>query len=254
MITCPQCDRPMPSGTYMCDRCYGSPTDPILWPHGQTYSVKGVGIAAVVAAVVAVVINLITAWSPLVGAQSADAGDSAGGYQIIALVTLVDVLMQPLVIVLTIIWLWRARKNLDAFPNGGGVLGAGWAIGAWFIPLANIVLTGRMVHGVASRTLHQKWAGAVAILWCVTYWAPLPMLWFVPDPPANGLDADHAAYMRGTLLTSNLIEVGLLAVAGGCLSAIIIAVSRTQESRIARGRAGQWPAIPLTAPMETTLS
>jgi hypothetical protein len=47
--------------------------------------------------------------------------------------------MRLAIAVVFIIWFWRAAKNnqaLDRHPR----LGPGWAIGGWFIPLANLVI------------------------------------------------------------------------------------------------------------------
>ncbi|MGW0664831.1 DUF4328 domain-containing protein [Streptodolium elevatio] len=47
------------------------------------------------------------------------------------------------------IWLHRARKNIELFgPPPHGKLGAGWAIGGWFVPLANLVLPKLVVDDV----------------------------------------------------------------------------------------------------------
>jgi len=43
-------------------------------------------------------------------------------------------------IVLLIIWAWRSAHNARALGRSGARLGPGWAIGAWFIPVANFVL------------------------------------------------------------------------------------------------------------------
>jgi hypothetical protein len=42
--------------------------------------------------------------------------------------------------VLFIIWMWRAAKNNEALGRVQARLGPGWAIGGWFIPLANLVI------------------------------------------------------------------------------------------------------------------
>ena len=42
--------------------------------------------------------------------------------------------------VLTVIWQWRLAKNHQQLGRPGTSLGPGWAIGGWFIPLANFVL------------------------------------------------------------------------------------------------------------------
>jgi hypothetical protein len=39
-----------------------------------------------------------------------------------------------------IIWFWRAAKNNEALGREKPRLGPGWAIGGWFIPLANFVI------------------------------------------------------------------------------------------------------------------
>jgi len=36
--------------------------------------------------------------------------------------------------VLLTTWLYRARKNLEAFPGAEVTMGAGWAVGGWFVP------------------------------------------------------------------------------------------------------------------------
>jgi hypothetical protein len=43
-------------------------------------------------------------------------------------------------LVLLIVWAWRSAHNARALGRTGARLGPGWAIGAWFIPLANFVL------------------------------------------------------------------------------------------------------------------
>ena len=44
------------------------------------------------------------------------------------------------VFVLTIIWQWRLAKNHQLLGRPDTAFGPGWAIGAWFIPLANFVI------------------------------------------------------------------------------------------------------------------
>jgi hypothetical protein len=82
-------------------------------------------------------------------ARLADADAATGPLS--ALAILVTVALIPLFIV----WLYQARHNVTHLspphgPGGQG-LGPGWAIGSWFIPLANLVLpllvTLRVWHG-----------------------------------------------------------------------------------------------------------
>ena len=44
------------------------------------------------------------------------------------------------IFVLLVIWLYRAAKNNEALGRQNPRLGPGWAIGGWFIPIANFVI------------------------------------------------------------------------------------------------------------------
>ena len=72
-----------------------------------------------------------TAGSPFQEVTDADAlaAGAAGLYLLAFLAT----------IVLWMIWQYRFAKNAEALGKRDG-LGAGWAIGGWFIPSANLVL------------------------------------------------------------------------------------------------------------------
>jgi Domain of unknown function (DUF4328) len=50
------------------------------------------------------------------------------------------VLTQLVIVVLFIIWMFRAAKNNEALGRMGARFSPGWSIGAWFIPLANFVI------------------------------------------------------------------------------------------------------------------
>jgi len=49
-----------------------------------------------------------------------------------------------------IVWLYRARKNLVTWGIQGLKWGPGWAIGGWFIPIANLVIPKLVVDTVWS--------------------------------------------------------------------------------------------------------
>jgi hypothetical protein len=49
-------------------------------------------------------------------------------------------LTQLAIVVLFIIWQFRAAKNNEALDRRNPRFGPGWSIGAWFIPLANLVI------------------------------------------------------------------------------------------------------------------
>jgi hypothetical protein len=49
-------------------------------------------------------------------------------------------LVQLAIVVLFIIWQFRGAKNNEALDRRGARFGPGWSIGAWFIPIANLVI------------------------------------------------------------------------------------------------------------------
>src|SRR5437868_14611364 len=52
------------------------------------------------------------------------------------------------IFVLLIIWLYRAAKKNEALGRQNPRLGRGWAVGGWFIPLADFVFAFIMMDGV----------------------------------------------------------------------------------------------------------
>ena len=69
----------------------------------------------------------LDAWTRWPTASSASPASLVGGLTIA-------------VFVLTIVWQWRLAKNHELLGRPGTTFGPGWAIGAWFIPIANLVL------------------------------------------------------------------------------------------------------------------
>jgi len=49
-------------------------------------------------------------------------------------------LTQLVIVVLFIIWQFRAAKNNEALDRPGARFGPGWSIGGWFIPIANLAI------------------------------------------------------------------------------------------------------------------
>ncbi|MEU6013263.1 DUF4328 domain-containing protein [Streptomyces sp. NPDC047515] len=50
--------------------------------------------------------------------------------------------------VVFIIWFRRVRLNAEVFDPSVQPMGAGWAVGAWFVPFANLVLPRRIAGGI----------------------------------------------------------------------------------------------------------
>jgi hypothetical protein len=101
----------------------------------------------------------------LVGAMSANIGPSfvddlpvnRTEYGIWALATLFSLLALAVAAVLVMIWLFRFSKALDARGVAGRTWSSGWAIGGWFIPIANLVIP-RLVVGEMERIAQVPYA------------------------------------------------------------------------------------------------
>jgi hypothetical protein len=221
-----------------------------LYPYARTYSVKGVGIATVVLLAAAAASSIAMALSPLAAralARRALANDD------VDLLNQAQLIESPFALaylgafivtaVLVIIWLYRARKNLDAFPEASPSMGAGWAIGGWFIPFANLVIPGRVMASVVRDSLP---GGRVGLVW--TWW----ITWIVGNGLEGALTAsdqaefnslpseisgpeDYQDYIDyfGNELGRNAPSMLLNVLAGILLAVLIIRVSRAQDNRIA---------------------
>ena len=108
----------------------------------------------------------------VVSFEELSAGDSVAGAFFFALVCDVTVL------VLLIIWLWRAYSNTRVFGVGPWRWTRGWTIGGWFIPIANLVIPKLLINdawrGAAPGAAGDgRWrkrpVAAVVTMWWVTF-------------------------------------------------------------------------------------
>jgi hypothetical protein len=85
-------------------------------------------------------------------------------------------LLTTAIAVLFIIWMWRAANNNEALGRRNPRLSDGWAIGGWFIPIANFVLPVLMMQDLwrGSETGvprdHSDWrqargSGLIGVWW-----------------------------------------------------------------------------------------
>ena len=85
------------------------------------------------------------------------------------------IVMALVVLVVMIIWQFRHAKNAETLGARGG-LGPGWAIGGWFIPVANLVLPMLQMFqsskpsDVAARVQGRRGKGApIVIVWGIAF-------------------------------------------------------------------------------------
>ncbi|MBB5872656.1 hypothetical protein F4553_006090 [Allocatelliglobosispora scoriae] len=74
--------------------------------------------------------------------------------------------------VLFLSWLGRARRNVADLPGARPTYSPGWTVGAWFIPLANLILPALVIADIASASAvpgRFPRRGLLAVVW--GWWA-----------------------------------------------------------------------------------
>ena len=143
-------------------------------------------------------------------------------------------LTQLVIVVLFIIWQFRAAKNNEALDRPGARFGPGWSIGGWFIPLANLAIPVLIMQDLwrgATPSVPRgdpRWRSAkgswlVGVWWAV--WV-ISLLRFAANN--SGL---HGSGSLDDIETSNIIAlVGVIATAiAAVLAAFVVwTLSRRQ--------------------------
>jgi hypothetical protein len=106
----------------------------------------------------------------------ADASAGVAQTQVAALLLLAGGLIDVVVLLFSgiafLCWLYRVRSNLDAFPMMAFQWRRGWAIGAWFVPIANLFIPLGILGEVdraTERQARQPRRATVYVLWAV-FW------------------------------------------------------------------------------------
>jgi hypothetical protein len=163
-------------------------------------------------------------------------------------------LTQVAIVVLFIIWQFRAAKNNEALGRSGARFTPGWSIGAWFIPLANLVIPVLILQDLwrgATPTTPRgdpRWRSAKGSWLIGVWWAAWVLSLLRFGASNSGL---HDSNSLDDIETSNTIAlVGVIAtVVAAVLAAFVVwMLSRRQLEtlRVQRaeydGTAGAAPA------------
>lgn len=115
----------------------------------------------------------------------ADIPDSGGGFGDLIAVDdaltgsdqflVLSVLAAIAILILLIIFTYRIHRNIDAFGGTNTRLGHGWAIGGWFVPLANFVLpllclmdadqAAHLEPGGDTNIRRARWSKIILVWW-----------------------------------------------------------------------------------------
>ncbi|WP_346536460.1 DUF4328 domain-containing protein [Micromonospora sp. DPT] len=246
-----------------CQNCYTPLGQPAVTPGLATHAVRGIGLAASIAVGVAAAFYLLSALAPVAGMvlarQAERDGDSEvllGALLLEAALTLPFVVAYLAAAVLVIIWTWRARKNIDAFPGALPVLGQGWAIAGWLVPFANFVVPVRVVANIARDSLWRR-----STPWLVVVWWAAWLVFSVGERlftrkndleyarlPETAVDHEdfqaYVDYYQGSL-GRNAVPAIACVVAAASFIVLIRKISAAQQDRIARATPA-WPYAPGT--------
>jgi hypothetical protein len=237
-----------------CARCETPAGSPAIHQSQRTYGVRVLGIVAAALVALALVVDAAGYTSPLLAVfllerarETGDIGviDTVGYYEWAAsIATLVALVIAG---VLVIVWLYRARQNVEAFPGAFATLRPHWTITGWLVPFLNFVMPYRVVNEVTrastwdrTRLLVPVWwvawlfTGAASRVWLSTGTEKTLALPY-PDSPAGFapyVDAHRDA------VVPHLVVLGTDLLAGALLIALILRISRAQEARIAMAGPG----------------
>ncbi|MBK6043678.1 DUF4328 domain-containing protein [Streptomyces sp. MBT55] len=147
--------------------------------------------------------------------------------------------------VVFIIWFHRTRRNAEVFDPSVQRMGPGWAVGGWFVPIANFWFPYRVASGVweasaqtrpdggwrtVPRTPLNLWWGAwVVSLLCTRV---TERLW------DRAVDAEEVVRAAGLVAASDAVDI----VAAVLALLYVRAVTGMQLERALHGRAPDGPA------------
>ncbi|PZT76243.1 MULTISPECIES: DUF4328 domain-containing protein [unclassified Streptomyces] len=141
-----------------------------------------------------------------------------------------------------LVWLRRVRRNAEVFDPYAHSLRPGWAIGAWFVPIANLwlpyrVATGVWTASVPADTLARRAAAPRGVL--NAWWTALVATQILGRAAGGYYDRAESGdeIIRGLdlVMAANALDIAAAVVA-------ILFVRRLTAMQDLRARAGGFPA------------
>ncbi|MGY0004071.1 DUF4328 domain-containing protein [Micromonospora sp. I033] len=240
-------------------RCGVSPDRPALSPGMPTLAVQGIGSAAAVGVGLTALLYALVALAPalrvLLTPPGSDPGRQPTPLAVEGLLSLAYVVVFLTTAVLVMVWMFRARKNTDAFPGGRRVLAAHWAITGWWVPVASLAVPCVVMVGIVRDSLDRVWLRVLVGVWWLAWLAfgvadLVTSLAGVRDRvrrAEQGLAPDLDHYRDAAL--RNIVPALACLVAAVALIAVVLRVSAAQQARI-DGAAWQAALLPPSAPTQ----
>lgn len=144
--------------------------------------------------------------------------------------------------VLFMAWSGRARRNLDGIPGAVPAYTPGWTIGAWFIPLGNLIMPARVIADIATHStpddVAQRRLKRLVWVWWGCYVGHL----------AGSYAFTAAVLARSDLTLYGAIELAVATIyAAAAVFAILLMVAVGQAQAATLSEAGGVPALPNAA-------
>lgn len=148
-------------------------------------------------------------------------------------------------IVVFICWFWAARSNAEVYLPNRGTMSTGWAIGGWFIPLANWVIPCIVARDIYRGTMSGRpgkpqGGGQITGWWWAAYVLSGLLLFGVSNSDSNTrktLDAEDYLRSLQDVARAGMVALPAMVVAAVLAIAYVRTITTTQR---ARNAAGDW--------------
>ncbi|MFI8389453.1 DUF4328 domain-containing protein [Streptomyces sp. NPDC085540] len=140
-----------------------------------------------------------------------------------------------------IIWFHRVRTNAEVFAPGADKLPRGWAIGAWFIPLANLVLpywiavstwTSSTPSGADGHP--RRFRLALVNLWWGTFVLAKVLAWYGGRSYAGAETTEDVGSAATTMLAGDVLDI---------VAAVLAVLFVRRLTAMQHARAAQGPVV-----------
>jgi hypothetical protein len=163
-------------------------------------------------------------------------------------------------VVVMIVWQWRHAKNAEALGVRGGLGSPGWAIGGWFIPVANLVLPGmQMFRSSKGSDIEARRAGrppkgaGIIIAWAIVFAIAVSMLFssnaFNDTDDEGNLIIESTQDMEDAASRDHTAAAGYVVMAVAAVLGIVMVRTLTKRQTAAYAQlATSAPASPPPSP------
>jgi hypothetical protein len=184
------------------------------------------------------------------GSIDRDRADAADGFVVVSSLVL-WFLVGAAIASVFIVWQYRHAKNARILGADGGLASPGWAVGGWFIPIANAFIPARNLYTTARYSHAERRAPGIVVVWAVVFGLAYALR-LIASPPQDATDADYLDLLR--VSDSLALAAHILYIAAAVLAIVMVrGLSARQhaalDARLAMVSAqpqayGTWPAPP----------